>query len=77
MNQCFPGACAGDCMQLNTSNLCFNYDDLLSVGSLAVLSQSESTSQASCIVLYIEFYCLHGGFVCIHQIALSLNCADL
>lgn len=30
-------------MQLNTSNLCFNYDDLLSVGSPALLVQSASS----------------------------------
>ena len=46
-------------MQLNTSNLCFNYDDLLSVKSLALFSQPPSNNPAACVVLYIEFYCLH------------------
>ncbi len=71
MNQCLPGASARDCMQFNTSNLCFNYDDLLSVGSLA-------PSSVCCIVHWL-FHCLHRQtvvFDCIHQIALNHSCAD-
>lgn len=71
MNQCFPGVCAGDCMRLNTSNLCFNYDDLLSVRSLAC-------SGVHCIVHWISLSTwADGGFDCIHQIASNLDSADL
>lgn len=78
----FPGACTGNCMRLNTSNLCFNYDDLLSVGSLALHPQSASTSLAACIALYIEFYCLHRqtavltSFIKLPWVSTMLICSD-
>ena len=75
MNQWFPGARAGDCMQLNTSNLCFNYDDLLSVGSSAPLSQSASTSPAACFVSYLKMQA-NCGFECIRQIVSKLISSD-
>lgn len=50
MNQCLSGDHAGVYVQLNNTNLCFNYDDLLSV-------------PAACTVLYTEFHCLHKQMV--------------
>lgn len=56
MNQCFPGTSSVDCMQFNTSYLCFNYDDLLSVGSSGLLSQSAATSPVEYVIFYSILY---------------------
>lgn len=56
MNQCFPATSSVDCMQFNTSYLCFNYDDLLSVGSSGLLSQSAATSPVEYVIFYSTLY---------------------
>lgn len=43
-------------MQFNTSYLCFNYDDLLSVGSSGLLSQSAATSPVEYVIFYSILY---------------------
>lgn len=59
MNQCFPGTSSVDCMQFNTSYLCFNYDDLLSVGSSGLLSQSAATSPVEYVIFYSILPSIH------------------
>lgn len=72
-NQCFPEACPGKCMEVNTSNLCFNYDDLLECWMLgSALTIRINRDHSMHCILHVTFGLLHK-----QTLVFPLNYADL